>query len=177
MNKSIIFLALNFFVGGGLMAQTTLTSFEEDEAVSSVIFNKPLFDIMAKVGLDTSNPKDLKFINAIDNIDSIRVFATRSKDVSVALKASVDNYVSQNGLTLTNTRSGLRFYKKSDGKKENVNEFMMFSDALNRTKFFGSKRRFNTIFVQLSGTNIKMENLWVIVEKLDLPEELLLWNE
>ena len=177
MNKSIFFFGLNVLFGGYLMAQTTLNSFEKDAAMSSMVLNKPLFEIMTKVGFDTSNPKDLKFINAIDAIDSIRVFAARSKDVSMALKTSVDNYVSQNGLTLTNSKSGLRFYKKYGGEKENINEFMMFSDDVNRITFCGNKRKFDAIFVQFNGTNINTENLWVIVEKLDLPEELLLWNE
>ncbi len=177
MNRSSFFLGLNLLFGGYLMAQTTLNAFEKDEAVSSMILKKPLFEIMTKAGLDASNPKDLKFINAIDAIDSIRVFATRNKDVSMALKASVDHYVSQNGLTMANNTSGHQFYKKYAGEKENINEFMMFSDDINRATFCWNKKRFNAIFVQLNGTNIRTENLWVIVEKLALPEELLLWNE
>ncbi|MEM1257214.1 MAG: DUF4252 domain-containing protein [Bacteroidota bacterium] len=176
MNRVTFLCSLTLLFGCQLMAQTTLNSFENHEEVSSVVLNKPLFEIMAKVGLDTSDSKDLKFISAIDNIDSIRVFATRDKNISVALRASVDDYVHQNSFTLTNDRSGRQLFEKYDDENKNVNELLMFSEERNRTTFFWKNRRFNAIFVQLSGTNITMENVSALVEKLDLPKELLFSN-
>jgi len=177
MNRLTFYLGLSLLFGGQLMAQTTLNSFEKDNEVSSIVLKKPLFGIMTKVGVDQSNPDDVKFANAIEAIDSIRVFAVSDKKVSEALRVSVEDYVSQNNLTFTHSQSGHRFYKKYDAENKEVSEYMMFSEGMDKTKLFGKKRRFNAIFVQLNGTNIDMKNVSAIVEKLDLPKGLLLWNQ
>ena len=70
-------------------AQSQFDKFEDIEGVTSVIVNQKAFSLMSKIGSES----DEEYLSLIQNIESLKVFATESVEVAKQMEAEVKKYL------------------------------------------------------------------------------------
>lgn len=86
------FVLLFLFVTGSFWGQNTLDKFQANEAVTSIVVNKKMFDMMSKVKIDTSDKELQQYFNLVKKLEHLKVFATKNAQVEADMKASAQVY-------------------------------------------------------------------------------------
>jgi len=71
INYSILFLFALLFSSNSF-AQDVFTKFEKDKNINSVIVNKKMFEMMANVKVETTNPEEKVYFDLIKKLNHLR---------------------------------------------------------------------------------------------------------
>ena len=160
INK-LILAAIMVFTVGMTWAQTQFDKFEDIEGVTSVIVNQKAFSLMSKIGAES----DEEYLQLIQNINSLRVFATESADVALQMEAEVKKYLKSANLEeLMRVKEGdsnIVIYVKEGKSEDFVKELFMYVKDSEKT----SKE---SVIISLTG-DIDLNQVAKLTEKMDLP--------
>lgn len=85
----ILFLSL---LSTPFWAQTQLDKFQANDAVTSIVVNKKMFDMMSKVKIDASDKELQQYFNLVKKLDHLKVFATKNTQVETEMKTTAQEY-------------------------------------------------------------------------------------
>jgi len=157
----IILAAIMVFTVGMTWAQTQFDKFEDIEGVTSVIVNQKAFSLMSKIGAES----DEEYLQLIQNINSLRVFATESADVALQMESEVKKYLKTANLEeLMRVKEGdsnIVIYVKEGKSEDFVKELFMYVKDSEKT----SKE---SVIISLTG-DIDLNQVAKLTEKMDLP--------
>ena len=163
MKKYTILLAsiLWMSVIGMAQAQSQFDKFEDIEGVTSVIVNQKAFSLMSKIGSES----DEEYLSLIQNIKSLKVFATDSLEVAKQMEAEVKKYLAKADLEelmrVKDGGSNIAIYVKEGSSEDFVEELFMFvKDSESTDK--------ESVIISLTG-NIDLKQISKLTEKMDLP--------
>ena len=143
-------------------AQTQFDKFEDIEGVTSVIVNQKAFSLMSKIGSES----DEEYLSLIQNIESLKVFATESVEVASQMEAEVKKYLSSGKLEelmrVKDGGSNVVIYVKEGKSEDFVRELFMF------VKDAGENSDKESVIISLTG-NIDLKQISKLTEKMDLP--------
>jgi hypothetical protein len=143
-------------------AQTQFDKFEDIEGVTSVIVNQKAFSLMSKIGSES----DEEYLSLIQNIESLKVFATESVEVAKQMEAEVKKYLSSGKLEelmrVKDGGSNVMIYVKEGKSEDYVKELFMF------VKDGGENSDKESVIISLTG-NIDLKQISKLTEKMDLP--------
>jgi hypothetical protein len=143
-------------------AQTQFDKFEDIEGVTSVIVNQKAFSLMSKIGSES----DEEYLSLIQNIESLKVFATESVEVASQMEAEVKKYLSSGKLEelmrVKDGGSNVVIYVKEGKSEDFVQELFMF------VKDAGENSDKESVIISLTG-NIDLKQISKLTEKMDLP--------
>lgn len=141
-------------------AQAQFDKFEDLEGVSSVIVNKKAFSLMTKIGADS----DPEYLQLIQNIDNLKVFATEIPAVAAKMEAEVKKYLQTANLEelmrVKDDGSNVNIYIKEGKTEDYVKELFMFVKD-------GDKAG-ETVIISLSG-NIDLKQISKLTKEMNLP--------
>lgn len=142
-------------------AQSQFDKFEDIEGVTSVIVNQKAFSLMSKIGSES----DEEYLSLIQNIESLKVFATESGEVSKKMEAEVKNYLKSANLEelmrVKDGDSNVTIYVKEGKSEDYVKELFMFVKG-------GSDIDKESVIISLTG-NIDLNQIAKLTDKMDLP--------
>ncbi len=158
--------------------QSLFDKYEENEEVSSVIFTKKVFKMLAELKIDLDDPEAQEVLDMASNITGLKVLTTGDPTVSANMKADVDKYLRSSDLEeLMRIKDGeqtVKFYVK-EGKDDNhVKELLMFVTGLKEAMkgqditINGEKREFETVLLSLTG-DIDLRQVAKLANKMDVP--------
>ena len=143
-------------------AQSQFDKFEDIEGVTSVIVNQKAFSLMSKIGSES----DEEYLSLIQNIESLKVFATESVEVASQMEAEVKKYLSSGKLEelmrVKDGGSNVVIYVKEGKSEDFVQELFMF------VKDAGENSDKESVIISLTG-NIDLKQISKLTEKMDLP--------
>ena len=143
-------------------AQSQFDKFEDIEGVTSVIVNQKAFSLMSKIGSES----DEEYLSLIQNIESLKVFATESVEVASQMEAEVKKYLSSGKLEelmrVKDGGSNVVIYVKEGKSEDFVRELFMF------VKDAGENSDKESVIISLTG-NIDLKQISKLTEKMDLP--------
>jgi hypothetical protein len=91
--------------------------YEYDDSVSYFSISPKMFQMLAKLSIETNDPEADNFIRLVEEIKSFKVITTESKDISNDIQTWVDQHIkSQNLEELMRVRekgAHVNFYVKS----------------------------------------------------------------
>jgi len=177
MKKLILIIAIlvSPIVASG---QSLFDKYEENEEVTSIVFTKKVFRMLAELKIDLDDPEAQEVLDMASNITGLKVLTTGDATVSAQMKTDVDKYLRSSDLEeLMRIKDGdqtVKFYVK-EGKDDNhVKELLMFvtglKDAMKGQDITinGEKRELETVLLSLTG-DIDLRQVSKLANKMDVP--------
>ena len=164
------------------MAQTDVfEKYSDNENVTYVSIKPKMFQMLAKMDINTDDPEAQEYIKMVNSITSFKTMATDDKTISADIVKWVKTksvsleelmVVKDNGVTMT-------FYVKQGKDEDHVSELLMFINGLDAVtkdsniEINGKKRTLETVVISLTG-DIDLNQISKLANKMDLPggEEL-----
>jgi len=177
MKKSILIavVALLMLPLSG-MAQNVFDKYSDNENVTYVSIKPKMFQMLAKMDINTDDPEAQEYINMVNSITSFKTMATDDKDISSDIVKWVKSrstsleelmVVKDNGVNMT-------FYIKEGKDEDHVSELLMFINGLeavtknSNIEVNGKKRTVETVVISITG-DIDLNQISKLANKMDLP--------
>tara|TARA_R110002012_G_scaffold319389_4_gene539843 strand:+ start:2628 stop:3275 length:648 start_codon:yes stop_codon:yes gene_type:complete len=156
-------------------AQDIFTKYSETSEVTYVSIKPKMFQMLAKIDIDTNDPESQEYINMVNSITSFKVISTGDKVISADVakwvksrKNSLEELmvVKDDGVNMT-------FYVKEGRDSDHVSEFLMFVDGIGAVtkdmdiNMNGKKREFETVVVSLTG-DINLNQISKLTQKMNI---------
>ena len=172
MKKYILITVMALLPLAGF-SQSVFDKFEDLDDVTTVIVNKSMFNLLAKMDIETDDPEAKEFINIVNSLKSLKVFTTENKKIGDDMKSSVDSYLSSSKMEelmrIKDKDANVKFYIKEGKDADHVSELLMFVTGMKNVEANG--QRFETVILSLTG-DIDLNNISSLTKKMNLPEEL-----
>ncbi|MBN2867086.1 MAG: DUF4252 domain-containing protein [Flavobacteriaceae bacterium] len=177
MKKSILIavVALLMLPLSGI-AQNVFEKYSDNENVTYVSIKPKMFQMLAKMDINTDDPEAQEYINMVNSITSFKTMATDDKDISTDIVKWVKSrstsleelmVVKDNGVNMT-------FYIKEGKDEDHVSELLMFINGLeavtknSNIEVNGKKRTVETVVISITG-DIDLNQISKLANKMDLP--------
>ena len=138
--------------------QSQFDKFEDMEGVSSVIVSQKAFDLMKTIGAES----DDEYLELINNLKSLKVFATESAAIASKMAVEVSNYLQTAKLDelmrANDDGNNVKIYIKEGSNANYVKELFMFVKSNDD----------ETVIVSLTG-NIDLKQISKLTEKMNIP--------
>jgi hypothetical protein len=157
------------------MAQDIFAKYAESPDVTYVSIKPKMFQMLAKMDINTDDPEAQEYIKMVNSITSFKVITTDNKAISTDVTSWVNSrknsleelmVVKDDGVNMT-------FYVKEGRDSDHVSEFLMFVDGLSaitkdaNIEMNGKKREFETVVVSLTG-DIDLNQISKLTQKMNI---------
>ena len=170
MKKNILIVAL--ITAGFSWGQDVFEKYEYDDSVSYFSISPKMFQMLAKLSIETSDPEADKFIKLVEEIESFKVITTESEDIAKDIQIWVDKHIkTQNLEELMRVRdkgAHVNFYVKSTKNDDKVKKLLMFVTDINGDQINLGDRNPETVLLYLSG-DIDLTQISKLVNEMNLP--------
>ncbi|WP_304143547.1 DUF4252 domain-containing protein [Mesoflavibacter zeaxanthinifaciens] len=177
MKKSILIavIALLMLPLSG-MAQNVFEKYSDNENVTYVSIKPKMFQMLAKMDINTDDSEAQEYINMVNSITSFKTMATDDKDISSDIvkwvksrSASLEELmmIKDDGVNMT-------FYIKEGKDEDHVSELLMFVNGLeavtknSNIEINGKKRSIETVIISITG-DIDLNQISKLANKMNLP--------
>ncbi|RIV34188.1 DUF4252 domain-containing protein [Flagellimonas lutimaris] len=172
MKKYILIVVLALLPLAGF-SQSVFDKFEDLDDVTTVIVNKSMFNLLAKIDVEVDDPEARDFMEIASSLKSLKVFTTENKSIGDDMKSSVDSYLRSSKMEelmrIKDKDANVKFYIKEGKDADHVSELLMFITGMSEVEANG--HRFETVILSLTG-DIDLNNISSLTNKMNLPKEL-----
>ena len=170
MKKSIVLLALiTFSLSWG---QDIFEKYEYDDSVSYFSINPKIFQMLAKLSIETGDPEADKFIKLVEEIKSFKLITTERTEIAEDIQIWVEKHIkTQNLEELMRVRdigAHVNFYVKSTENDNRVEKLLMFVTDINEDQIKLANRNPETVLLYLTG-DIDLNQISMLVKEMNLP--------
>ncbi|WP_276389888.1 DUF4252 domain-containing protein [Eudoraea chungangensis] len=174
MRKYILIIALAVMPLVGF-SQSIFDKYEDSDAVSSVVVNKNMFNLLMKMDVDVDDPEAQEFMDIAKSLSGLKVFITEDKEVSADMQATVNKYLKSSSLEelmrVKDKDTNVKFYVKNGKDDDHVSELLMFVTGIKSDNIEIDNRNIETVLLTLTG-DIDLTKIGSLTKKMNLPEEL-----
>lgn len=154
-------------------SQSLFDKFEDLDEVTSVVVNKSMFNLLAKIDVEIDDKEAQDFMDIASSLKSLKVFTTDNQSIGADMKASVDKHLKSSTMEelmrIKDKDTNVKFYIKEGRDSDHVSELLMFVTGLKEIEADG--RKFETVLLSLTG-DIDLNKINSLTKKMNLPEEL-----
>ena len=154
-------------------SQSLFDRFEDLDEVTSVVVNKSMFNLLAKIDVEVDDPEAQDFMDIASSLKSLKVFTTDNKEIGDDMKSSVQKYLKSSTMEelmrVKDKDANVKFYIKQGKDDDHVSELLMFVTGLKEIEADG--RKFETVLLSLTG-DIDLNKINSLTTKMNLPKEL-----
>ncbi len=171
------YIAIVLFVLVPLLgfSQSIFDKYEDSDAVSSVVVNKNMFNLLMKMDVDVDDPEAQEFMDIAKSLSGLKVFITEDKEVSADMQSTVNQYLKSSSLEelmrVKDKDTNVKFYVKNGKDENHVSELLMLVTGINRDEIEIDNRNIETVLLTLTG-DIDLTKIGSLTKKMNLPEEL-----
>lgn len=174
MRKYILIIALAVMPLVGF-SQSIFDKYEDSDAVSSVVVNKNMFNLLMKMDVDVDDPEAQEFMDIAKSLSGLKVFITEDKEVSADMQATVNKYLKSSSLEelmrVKDKDTNVKFYVKNGKDDDHVSELLMLVTGIKSDNIEIDNRNIETVLLTLTG-DIDLTKIGSLTKKMNLPEEL-----
>ncbi|UZO80764.1 DUF4252 domain-containing protein [Aquimarina sp. ERC-38] len=168
--KKYIIIALILIAPTFIIAQGTFDKYENMNDVSSMVMTSKMFKLLSKIDFDSGDQETQQYINLVENIENIKVFATDNKEVGLKMKSDVTGYLKKASLDelmrVNSDGQNIRFYSKPGKNEDFVSELFMFLESPDGNN--SSKDSPDTVVLIITG-NIDLKQVSKLADDLNIP--------
>ncbi len=154
-------------------SQSLFDKFEDLDDVTSVVVNRSMFNLLAKIDVEVDDAEAQDFMDVASSLKSLKVFTTDNKQIGDDMKSSVDKYLRSSSMEelmrVKDKDANVKFYIKEGKDSDHVSELLMFVTGLKEVEADG--RKFETVLLSLTG-DIDLNKINSLTNKMNLPKEL-----
>lgn len=151
-------------------AQNYFDSLEDHDDVTAVVVNKNMFKLMSKIDIDTDDPEAQEYINLIKNIDDLKVFVSKKKEVSAKMASMMSKYLKKANLQelmrVKDKDVNVKFYFKQGSNEDKVAELLMFVSGIKDVNVNGGN--VETVLLTLTG-DIDLKQISKLTNEMNIP--------
>ena len=170
MKKKIILIAL--LTTSLSWGQDVFEKYEYDDSVSYFSISPKMFQMLAKLSIETNDPEADQFIALVKEIESFKVITTESNEISSEMKHWVDKHIKvskmEELMRVRDEQAYVNFYVKSGRNEDLVKELLMFVTDINPKQINLGDRKPETVLLYLSG-DIDLTQISKLVNQMNLP--------
>lgn len=172
MKRNIIIFLIAVLPLSGF-SQSLFDKFEDMDDVSSVVVNKSMFNLLAKIDVEVDDPEAKDFMDIASSLQSLKVFTTDNENIGSDMKSSVDSYLRSSKMEelmrVKDKEANVKFYIKQGRDDDHVSELLMLVTDIKEIEADG--RKIETVLLSLTG-DIDLNKINSLTKKMNLPEEL-----
>ncbi|WP_250434490.1 DUF4252 domain-containing protein [Hanstruepera flava] len=161
------------------MAQNIFAKYDGNPDVTYVDIKPKMFQILAKMDINTNDPETQDYLEMVNSIASLKVLVTGESSISADMSTWVDSK-SKNLDELMEVRDDgtlVKFYVKEGKDADHVEEVLIFVNGIgshindSNAKTKGDQRNIETVLVSLTGNiDITKINFDLIGDQVQLKE-------
>ena len=177
MKKSILIavIALLMLPLSGI-AQNIFEKYSDNENVTYVSIKPKMFQMLAKMDINTDDPEAQEYINMVNSITSFKTMATDDKDISSDIVKWVKSRSTslEELMMIKDDGVNMTFYIKEGKDEDHVSELLMFVNGLeavtknSNIEINGKKRSIETVVISITG-DIDLNQISKLANKMNLP--------
>ncbi len=176
MKKNVILVLMALLmVPMTSMAQDIFAKYAENPDVTYVSIKPKMFQMLAKMDINTDDPEAQEYIKMVNSITSFKVITTDNKSISSDVTSWVNSRKSslEELMVVKDDGVNMTFYVKEGRDSDHVSEFLMFVDGLSaitkdaNIEMNGKKREFETVVVSLTG-DIDLNQISKLTQKMNI---------
>ncbi len=172
--KKLIIVAVLALIPMTGFSQSIFDKFEDMDGVASVVINKGMFELLAKIDADMDE-EDKEFMEILDKLKGVKVFMTESKEISANMKSTVNTYLKSSSMDelmrVKDEDTRVNFYVKNGKDDNHVKELLMFVTGIDKMKMGHNGKEIETVLVSLTG-DIDLRQIGTITKKMNLPNHM-----
>lgn len=177
MNKQILtFLAVVLLLPLSSFAQDVFEKYSDDPNVTYVNIKPKMFQMLAKMDIDTDDPETQAYMDMVNSITSFKTIITDSKNIATDIAGWVKKRSSSLEELMEVKDDGVvvKFYVKEGKDSDHVKELLMFVDGLSAVtknadvNINGKQRNFESVIVALTG-DIDLNQISKLTNKMNIP--------
>ncbi|MAV07698.1 MAG: hypothetical protein CMQ88_00645 [Gammaproteobacteria bacterium] len=170
MKNKIILAAL--LITSLSWGQDIFEKYEYDDSVTYFSISPKMFEMLAKLSVETNDADTGPFLALVQEIKSFKVISTESIDVAGDIKNWVDKHVRTSKMEelmrVRDEQAYVNFYIKSGKESDLVKELLMFVTDINTKQINMGDRKPETVLLYLSG-DIDLTQISKLVNQMNLP--------
>ncbi|MCR9262752.1 MAG: DUF4252 domain-containing protein [Flavobacteriaceae bacterium] len=172
MRRNILIILIAALPLSGF-SQSLFDKFEDLDEVTSVVVNKSMFNLLAKIDVEVNDPEAQDFMDIASSLKSLKVFTTENKKIGDDMRSSVSSYLKSSQMEelmrVKDKDANVKFYIKQGRDDDHVSELLMLVTDLNEVEADG--RKIETVLLSLTG-DIDLNKINSLTKKMNLPKEL-----
>ncbi|RSK39346.1 DUF4252 domain-containing protein [Mangrovimonas spongiae] len=158
------------------MAQDIFAKYSENPEVTYVSIKPKMFQMLAKMDINTDDPEAQEYLNMVNSITSFKTIVTDNETISKDVVGWVTSRKSSLSELMEVKDDGveMKFYIKEGKDEDHVSEFLMFVNGLSQVtkgadiEVNGKKRNVETVIVSLTG-DIDLNQISRLTKKMNIP--------
>lgn len=168
--KKYIIIAIIAIAPGLIFAQTDFDKYENMNDVSSMVMTSKMFKLLSKIDFESADQETQQYIDLVENIENIKVFATSNKSIGSKMKTDVNSYLKKSSLDqlmrVNSDGKNIRFYSKPGKNEDYVSELFMFLEGMDDES--GSNESPDAVVLIITG-NIDLKQVSKLADDLNIP--------
>lgn len=161
--KKILFAILFIAPLLAFSQPAAFTKFEDNNAITAVVVNKKMFELMGNVKMDAKDKEAQQYLNLVKKLDNLRVFTSTNGKAVSDMKNTVSSYLKSNPLEelmrISEGGRNIKIYVKSGAGSTQVRELLMFIEGAGKS---------DTVLMSLTG-NFDLNEISLLTDKMKLP--------
>lgn len=174
MNKRLIVfvMAIMLVPLTGVAQKNIFDKYSDDPNVTYVNIKPKMFQMIAKVGVDTGDPEAKAFMDMVKSITSFKTIVTDNKDISSDISKWVKSRSSslEELMEVKDDGTEVKFYVKEGRDEDHVKELLIFVNGLDEklSNVQIDDRKIETVVVSFTG-DIDLNEISKLTEKMNIP--------
>ena len=161
------------------MGQDVFTKYDGNPDVTYVNIKPKMFQILAKMDIDTNDPEVQDYLEMVNSITSLKAIVTGERTISADISTWVDSRSKDLDELIEVRDNGtvVKFFIKEGIEKDHVEELLIFVNGLSNqmndsdAKTNGKEHKFESVVVSLTGNiDLKQINFDLIGNQVQLNE-------
>lgn len=152
--------------------QDVFEKYEYNDNVSYFSISPKMFEMLAKLSIETGDPEAEQFLSLVQEIKSFKVITTESIDVASDIQHWVEKHIKASKMEelmrVRDKDAHVNFFIKSGKDKDLVKELLMFVNDINSENINLGNRKPETVLLYLSG-DINLTQIAKLVNQMNLP--------
>ncbi|MFS4418324.1 DUF4252 domain-containing protein [Maribacter sp. 2307ULW6-5] len=153
-------------------AQDIFDKYENDDKVTFVAMQPKMFQMLAKMSVDTEDAEAREFFELVNSIQSFKVITTEdaaiTKDVDAWVGTRLKDDAFEELMRIRDGGSNVKFYVKEGKDADHVRELLMFVTGLKEANVDINGKKMETVLLSLTG-DINLRSVSKLTDKMDLP--------
>ncbi|TXG39869.1 DUF4252 domain-containing protein [Seonamhaeicola maritimus] len=160
----------------GMAQKNIFEKYSDSPDVTYVNIKPKMFQMIAKVGVDTSDPEAKAFMDMVKSITSFRTIVTDNKSISADISKWVKSHSSslEELMEVKDDGTEVKFYVKEGKDEDHVKELLIFVNGVDKAmkgkgvEINGETRNIETVVVSFTG-DIDLNEISKLTEKMNIP--------
>jgi hypothetical protein len=170
--KKIVVLVVMIVAPYFVQAQDIFDKYEDDDKVTFVAMQPKMFQMLAKMSVNSDDPEAREFFDLVNSITSFKVITTEDASITRDVDSWVTNRLKTSSfeelMRIRDGGSNVKFYVKEGKDSDHVKELLMFVTGLKDMDIDLNGKKMETVLLSLTG-DINLKSVSKLTDKMDLP--------